>query len=145
MEEVGVRLLRIVPGAFGSVPRAESTRSPVPSILSTPTWELRAGQDHPTPVLFHDAFFLPGAPETARPPCAPALPRPGTWRGPARLRPRDPVQPRTYAGSWLSFPPRGARVDSARRSPPRSPRQAAVTRTFPAHLRVTGTLQNGSF
>lgn len=144
MEEVGVRLLRIVPGAFGSVPRAESTRSPVPSILSTPTWELRAGQDHPTPVLFHDAFFLPGA-ESSRD--RPALPRsrargrgedpPGCGRATRCSRALTQV-----AGSPSRL---AARVDSARRSPPRSPRQAAVTRTFPAHLRVTGTLQNGSF
>lgn len=130
MEEAGVRPPGIVLGAFGGVPGAEGTQSPVRSIPSTPAWELRAGQDHPTPVFLHDACFAPGA-ESARrrPPCAPAAP--GTRRGPAPLRPRDPVAPRTHAGSRLPFPPR-ARADSARDS--------ASARARP----VTGTLQGSS-
>lgn len=121
MEEAGVRPPGIVPGAFGGVPGAEGTQSPVRSIPSTPAWELRAGQDRPTPVFLHDACFAPGA-ESARrrPPCAPAAP--GTRLGPAPLRPRDPVAPPLT--QVVGSPSRLARAQTQ-----------PATRPLPAHAR----------
>lgn len=121
MEEAGVRPPGIVPGAFGGVPGAEGTQSPVPSIPSTPAWELRAGQDHPTPVFLHDACFAPGA-ESARrrPPCAPAAP--GTRRGPPRCG-RATRWPRALT-QVVGSPSRLARAQTQ-----------PATRPLPAHAR----------
>lgn len=121
MEEAGVRPPGIVPGAFGGVPGAEGTQSPVRSIPSTPAWELRAGQDR----RLQFSSTMLASPQVLRAPDAarPAL-RPPRGRG------EDPPR----CGRATRWPRALTQVVGSPSRLARAQTQPA-TRPLPAHAR----------